>query len=343
MILKTKKQIFIRSIIIALFVIAATFLHYQTDQGEIYRHVILREFYFLPIILGGFWYGAFGGLTVSLIITVLYLPFVLSSPEGIAGHNFGNIMQIILFNSIGLFVGWLSDREKKQQAKLLEAESLAAMGKAVSCIAHDMKTPLMAIGGFVRQVRRKLDDGKLGKKLDVAFGQVQRLESLVGDMLAFSKPLNLQCRQGNINDLIQEVLLTCEEKASRYHVGIVTELSETIPGTEYDSHRLLQAIINLVNNSIEVSHPGGTIIVRSGYQDSNVIVEVIDQGAGIPKDLQKDIFTPFITTKQEGTGLGLPIVKKVVEAHSGSIHVLDNTGKGMTFRIALPVLRPDFK
>jgi two-component system sensor histidine kinase HydH len=181
---------------IALLVLCITILHYRTDHLNISSHILFRELYFLPIILAGFWFGVSGGMGASLSVTLWYLPFVLALPEGISGHNFGNLIQIILFNIFGLVFGLLFDRQKRQQQKLLEAENLAAMGRAVACIAHDMKTPLMAIGGFVQQVRRKVADDKLTTKLDFAVEQVRRLEALVGDMLAFTKPLNLQWPTG---------------------------------------------------------------------------------------------------------------------------------------------------
>jgi len=156
---------------IALLVICVTILHYRTGHLHISSHILFRELYFLPIILAGFWFGISGGMGASLAVTLWYLPFVLALPEGISRHNFGNLLQIIIFNIFGLLFGLLFDRQKRQQQKLLEAENLAAMGRAVACIAHDMKTPLMAIGGFVQQVRRKVADDKLTKKLDVPWNR----------------------------------------------------------------------------------------------------------------------------------------------------------------------------
>lgn len=331
----TPKKI-LKILLISFLVIGITVLHYRTDYLQTSSHIFFRELYFPPIILAGFWFGMKGALASSLSVTLLYLPYVLSHPDGIAGHNFGNIMQVILFNVIGLLIGWLRDRERRQQRKVLETENLAAMGRAVSCIAHDMKTPLMAIGGFVQQVRHKVSEDSLAKKLDVAFEQVQRLEVLVSDMLAFAKPLNLHCQPGKINQFIEEVVMLAGEKAARHSVTIVTELQEDMPGTPYDQQLLQQALLNLINNALEASPPGERIVVRSQCDESNIIIEVIDRGEGIPKERQPDIFTPFVTTKKEGTGLGLSIVKKVVEAHAGSIEI--NTGeKGVTSRITIPV------
>jgi signal transduction histidine kinase len=204
-----------------------------------------------------------------------------------------------------------------------------------------MKTPLIAIGGFVRQVRRKVaEDDNLARKLDLAIEQVQQLEMLVGDTLAFAKPLKLQYRQDKINYLIEEVVTLVGEKASKqYAVTIETELQEEMPVVEYDRHRLQQALLNLLDNALEASPRGEKIVVRAQAEGSNIIIEVIDRGQGIAPEHLADIFTPFVTTKKEGTGLGLPIVKKVIEAHEGSIKISNNIEKGVTFRINIPLVR----
>ena len=187
-------------------------------------------------------------------------------------------------------------------------------------------------------MRHKISEENLVRKLDIAFEQVQRLETLVKDMLAFAKPLNLQCRHGKINSLLEEIVLLAGEKAVRQHsVAIVPELQEDMPDTRYDQHRLQQALLNLVNNALEASPPGEKVVVRGRYDGSNIVIEVADRGEGIPQERQEEIFTPFVTTKKEGTGLGLPIVKKVIEAHKGSIVIAENKEKGVTFRITIPV------
>jgi two-component system sensor histidine kinase HydH len=338
--MKTSTRKFLGKIaLIVLLVFSITIFHYKADQLNIYNHILFREFYFLPIILAGFWFGFYGGVATSLSITLLYLPFVLSIPEGIIGHNFGNIMQVFLFNVFGVIIGLLRDREKRQQKKLLEAENLAAMGKAASCIAHDMKTPLISIGGFVQQVRRKVKDDNLKHKLDFAFQQVQRLEVLVGDMLAFAKPLNLKYQQGTINHLIEEIVMIVEEKASQNDITIVTELQGDVPIVEYDHHRMQQALLNLINNAIEASPRGREVSLHSQHRDSWVTVDIVDRGNGIPKEMHGNLFTPFFTTKNGGTGLGLPIAQKIIEAHKGSISILNNSEEGVTFQITIPLLR----
>lgn len=329
-----------KSSFIAFLIFLITALNYQTDHLDISSHILLRELYFLPIILAGCQFGMCGGISAALLVTLLHLPLIPALPEEMACRNLSNIMQIILYNIFGLIFGLLGSRQKRQQQKLLEVKSLAAMGRAVSCIAHDMKTPLVAIGGFIQQVRRKVADEKLARKLDIAFEEVGRLEILIGDMLAFAKPLNLQYQQGRINHLIEEVVMIVREKAANHSVTIRTELQEDMPVAEYDRHRLRQALLNLAVNALEASPKGSQVLLCSHCRDAScIIIEIVDRGDGIPKKLIGDIFTPFLSTKKEGTGLGLAIAKKVVEAHKGAIDVVENTKNGVTFRVIIPLMR----
>ncbi len=331
------KTMFIKIIAISFLVGSITFLHYQSDPLEIYRHILFRELYFVPIIFAGFWFGMTGALSASVTITLLYLPYVLMQPEGIDGHNFGNLMQIILFNVIALIIGWLKNRDIKQQKKILDAKNLAAMGKAVSCIAHDMKTPLVAIGGFVQQVRRNLsNEDKAARKLDVVLEQTHRLELLVKDMLAFSKPLELDKKCGDLNQFLQDVLLIAEEKSKHHGVRLLVELESGLDVCIYDTHRLQQAVLNLLSNAVEASPQGSEVILRSGQDDKSIVIEVEDHGEGISEERIQEVSQPFVSSKKEGTGLGLPIIHKVAEAHGGSLQLLRKQEEGVIARLFLP-------
>lgn len=313
-----------------------TFFHYVTQQDDALLHVIFRELYFLPIIVAGFYYGLRGGLLASGFVTILYFPYIIYHLDGFSSHDLGNFLQIILFTSVGGLIGWLRDREKVLEENRRKLDSLAAMGKAVACIAHDMKTPLITAGGFVQQVRCKIVDVNLVHKLDYAFEQVRRLEILTGDMLAFAKPLELELKQGEISQLIEEVVMITSEKASQHTVTVTPILEGNIPIAKYDHHRLHQALVNLVNNAIEACPGGSEVTLRCRNQVDYITIEIADQGRGIPNDMCDDIFTPFVTTKKEGTGLGLPIVKKIIDAHGGSINIAENNENGVIFRITIP-------
>ena len=337
--MQINKKTSFRIVVLFVLVFLVTMLHYLTRQEETVLHVIYRELYFLPIILAGFWFGLRGGLATALVITTLYVPIVIEKPSGLTGHDLGNLLEILLFTIIGILVGRLRDREIIHQEMRRKEEGLAAMGKAVACVAHDMKTPLIAIGGFARQIRRKLpEEDRTGKKLDIVLQQTERLELMIKDMLGFAKPLDLNCQDNDFNKLLQETVLIAEEKARKHDVQFSLQLQDDLPVCHYDFHRLQQALLNLINNAVEASPAEGEVIIRSKMDTNNLCIEVEDFGEGMSADKTDDILQPFVSNKKEGTGLGLPIVKKIAEAHGGILQYEQRDEKGMIFRIILPAV-----
>ncbi len=326
--------------IIVFLIVLISLAHYRTREDLLYLHVIYREMYFLPVVLAGFWFGLRGGLLASLAVTCAYLPFVFLSADRFTGHEFGNLLEIMLYFAVGLLVGRMRDQEIRRQEQQRQMASLAAMGKGISCIAHDMKTPLTAIGGFARQLRRRIpdDDSDAAKKLELIIGQADRLELMIMDMLAFARPLRLDRRRGDLNDLIRQTVEVAAGPASAAGIRIELELDERLPSILFDRNRLQQALLNLIGNGVEASAAGSRVVVRSALHagEDRVVVEVLDRGRGVDEQEMDRICTPFMTTKKDGTGLGLAIVSKIVQAHGGSLRYRRREERGMLFAVALP-------
>jgi signal transduction histidine kinase len=287
-------------------------------------------------MLAGFWFGVKGGLGTSLSITILYLPFTTMHWEGFSSSDLNSIIEMVLYNTVAVLIGGLRDREKTMQKRLDEAGRLAAIGKAVSCLAHDLKTPLIAIGGISRLVHKNLEeDNPHRKKLSIIVKEVRRLEGMIKEMLDFSRPLELHRSQEDMNEVIRQSLAIISEFADERKVKVEWQVSQDLALVSIDAARMKQALINLLMNAVEASSEGGAVTVQSYKKWRNLIVDVSDQGCGVPVDKKEDIFSPFFTTKEHGTGLGLPITKRIVEAHNGSLGVLENRQKGAIFRIML--------
>jgi two-component system, OmpR family, phosphate regulon sensor histidine kinase PhoR len=250
------------------------------------------------------------------------------------GYDLSDVRQMSLF----LDGMWrLIQRERAEKA-LRTSASLAAIGKALSSVAHDMKTPLIAIGGFTQIVQRHLDETSPDReKLDIVLKETRRLENMVKDMLDFSKPLELDRSRSNIAEVIHESITVVDAIAGEKGVKLHTELSDGIAPILIDVMRMKQVLVNLVLNAVQASPEDGMVTVSCHSNGTRLIIDVIDCGCGIPLDKRRDIFSPFVTTKKEGTGLGLPIVKKIVHAHNGYVEILDNQESGVTFRVALPI------
>jgi signal transduction histidine kinase len=231
----------------------------------------------------------------------------------------------------------LVERERSIKA-LKDAENLAAIGRALSCLAHDMKTPMIAIGGFSKQVQRNISRSHPDwNKMEIVLSEIERLEKMVKDMLDFSKPLHIQKSLEDFSTILEESITVIKPLAEKKSIEFSVESSVPPPPLLLDRFRIIQVFINLLTNAIEASSEAQTVKIRYCKRGDDLVVDVADRGSGIASEIKKDIFLPFFTTRKEGTGLGLPIVKKIIEAHKGSLEVLDNPAKGAIFRIRLPV------
>lgn len=317
-----------------------TLLHYVTDVRLIRWHLLYRDAYFFVVILAGLWFGLRGALTVSLSITVLNVPFNIVHWNGMSVFDVGRLADLFLYNVVAMALGILRDRQKSEEERARESENLAAVGKAVSALAHDMKAPLTAIGGFSQLVKRYIQqDHPHRDKLDIIIGETRRLENMVKEMLDFSRPLELKRSAHGLDTLIKECVGVVAAEARRRKVLVKHESVPGLSATPIDCMRMKQALINLLMNAIQASPEGETVVVSCRQRRDRSIIDVIDCGCGIPLDQRAEIFMPFFTTKKDGTGLGLPIVRKIVEAHQGKILLLDNQGSGTIFRVILPIGR----
>jgi signal transduction histidine kinase len=318
-------------------VIVLTLMHYLTTPDAGIRHVIFRELYFLPIILAGFWFGLRGGLSTALIISIFYAPLIFSGSEEFSTHDFGNAMEILLFILIGGLLGWLKDRETAQETRARKAESLAAVGEAAAMIAHDLKTPLITIGGLARRLTGKISsDTPEGEKVTIIRQQAERLEQKVADILLYARPMKLSPKSNDFFLLLREAKETVSEIAGLH--GVRVEIpSEKVCEFNFEYEKMLQVIINLLTNAIEVSPQGETVRVSLERHNGKLQIYIVDRGPGVPADIAEKIFEPFETGKKKGTGLGLPIAKKIIEAHAGKLECRNNPDAGVTFRITIPV------
>ena len=295
----------------------------------------------MPLVLGSLWFGMKGAVYICVSVSVLFFPHAIRQWQGFSFEDFYRLLEGVLYILIALTLGFLVERERKKQRALVRVGSLAAVGKAVSEIAHDMKTPLMAIGGFAKQVFEKLEpDNPDRKKLGLVIQETAHLELMVKEMLDFGKPVELQFTEVDFNKLVSDSVRVAQPMAKENGVELETDLAPSLPSVFLDAPRVKQVLLNLISNAIQASTAGEYVRVCTRLNSDGVVLEVVDHGGGIAEEYRESIFHPFFSTKRGGTGLGLGIVKKIVETHGGDVSFRANREKGVTFTVWLP-LRPE--
>jgi two-component system sensor kinase FixL len=242
------------------------------------------------------------------------------------------------------FTGIVRDltETKALQEQLLESERLAALGKVTAEIAHEIKNPLIMIGGFARQVARHTDKEKNKERLGIIAGEVKRLERLLGELKEFYRPRELAITDVKINHLLKGLYSLSKEDAQKRKVQISMKLDKNAGVVEGDKDKLEQAFLNLIKNGIEAMGDGGKLSVITEAVEGGVTIKISDNGPGIPRHVKKKIYAPFFTTKKSGTGLGLSISKRIIDDHEGSFFgFTSREGEGTEFKITIPTRQPE--
>lgn len=224
--------------------------------------------------------------------------------------------------------------------RLLHGERLAAIGEMAANLAHELKNPLITIGGFAGRLHKALPaESREHGYADTIVSEVSRLEKMLAEILAFSRKPIICFNPCDLKEIILESLASCAATIEDHNIRTMFQ-EEGCPWiVSGDAHQLKQVFLNLILNSSDAMPDGGELVLNLKKATSfgnYVTVTVEDTGGGIPKDMLPQIFNPFFTTKHHGTGLGLAIVNRIVLNHLGSIEA-GNTGSGAVFTITLPL------
>ena len=227
----------------------------------------------------------------------------------------------------------------EMEKRLQQSEKLAAIGELSTYIAHEIRNPLFAIGGFANAVLRNPDlDAGSRDKVNIILQESKRLDRILKSIINFARPTEPVQQEVDVNAVVQEAMqlfnLTCKEQG----VEVEMELSPNLARAKGDPELLKQCFINLVKNALEAMPEGGTVRLETFVEWEFVVIEVSDTGKGIPKEIRDKIFNPFYSTKENsGAGLGLAMTKKILDDMGGRIDVLSLEGRGTTITIRLPL------
>jgi PAS domain S-box-containing protein len=231
------------------------------------------------------------------------------------------------------------------QAQLRRARTLEAMGSLVAGVAHEVRNPLFSISATVDAL-----EGDIGLQPEFAEyagllrSQVGRLTQLMRDLLDYGKPSVLRRAPTSLSDVVRRAARSCAGLARERQVRVVEEVGADVPSLDVEGARLEQALENLLANAIQHSPPGGAVrigvVLDGAAAPAQVRCRVEDEGPGIPPSDLEQLFVPFFSRRKGGTGLGLPIVQRVAEAHGGRVVAENRPGGGAAFTLILPAAAP---
>jgi signal transduction histidine kinase len=231
---------------------------------------------------------------------------------------------------------------KSAQDELIKKERLAAIGQMASVVGHEIRNPLAVINNSIYFIKTKNNaqpnpEPKVVKHIAIIESEIRQANGIIDEILGFARTRELNPKVMHINSYLEDLTMSFPVPPQ---VELVKHFAPENPYVNIDPDEMAQAIRNLIKNGIEVMPEHGKVYVRSEMADGGMVrVDVEDTGPGIPKEALEKIFAPFFTTKARGTGLGLAVVKKVVDRHKGRVEVTSVVGQGTCFKIFLPVVQ----
>ena len=218
------------------------------------------------------------------------------------------------------------------------------LAELAGSLAHEIKNPLSVIHMNIDLLSEDLSESESPirrralDKVDIVRQQCERMERLLADFLRFARLREMDLTPGSLNDQIDRVLRAYQAQASASGVEILRYLDPDLPRMLMHSDSLQAALMNLVKNAIEAMPDGGQLVARTHATRGGVALDLIDTGEGMDDNTVMKMFEPFYSTKNAGSGLGLPTARKIIEAHGGRISVQSEVGRGTKFSLAFPSL-----
>jgi two-component system NtrC family sensor kinase len=239
----------------------------------------------------------------------------------------------------------LDDRSRDVQTELLQAEKMAALGHTISGVAHELNNPLATILSWAERLSDQHLDDKTRRGLAVILGESERAARIVRNLLTFARKRQSTRGMVDVNQVVRETLALRAYEQRVSNINLIEGLSAGLPAVFADGHQIKQVLLNLVINAEQAmsnARGRGTLVVRTWHDQENhcVLLEINDDGPGVPAEVQSRIFDPFFTTKEvgTGTGLGLSVAYALIKEHGGRVWLKSEAGEGTSFFVELPLM-----
>ena len=334
-----------------------TAFHMTTLHHLLFWHEILGRLYYIPVIFAGFWFGRWGGIIAAILVCDIFLFHLIYQLRIPPSQDLNLYLELLLYIGVGIITGQLSsalmhEKDKSEEAarKLAESydhlekniatmkkmERLSTIGEMAAGIAHEIRNPLQSIKGTAQILES--DYPKDNRKYDmmkILTEEIERLNNLVNDVLLFAKPREPEKVETNITDLVRRAAAILQPDADNLNIILTLQLQQKFPPLQLDTEQIRQVLLNLIQNAIQ--NAASNVKISASYDNNYLIVQIHNDGADLPTDESEKIFTPFYSTRPGGTGLGLPISLRIMEAHGGRITITSPPEGGTSFLMWFPL------
>jgi signal transduction histidine kinase len=226
--------------------------------------------------------------------------------------------------------------------RLGRAEKLSAIGEMAAGISHEIRNPLGIIQSSAELLKKKVIKFDPANAIpDIIVEESGRLNQIITDFINFARPRSPNLAPCSIDEVVEKNLTYLAPQIKEQGYIIKNNYQNSLPEIKADASMLYQSFLNILINSMQAMPDGGRIQIDVGFNDSFVVIHFDDEGRGIPEDIMEKIWDPFFTNKEKGSGLGLGIVKNIIEAHGGSIQISNRPVRGVRVTIELPVMKPE--
>jgi len=352
---------------IGLAVAVLTIIHYTNYHYNVDYHILLQFAYYLPVIYAAMRFGPAGGILSSFVITLLFIPLMTHFQESLTpAAKYTQWVEVGLINVIGWLTGFLTEEERKakrkyqlaltvqkelveklkregQERERLESEirrteRVTALGHMSAGLAHEIRNPLGIMKVSIQMLaQEKCNDQVVSEYCRVLLEECERLNRLVNEFLSFARPKELIRERIALRKLLDEGVTLIQPALRQNHIKFEQARSHVdVQEVEVDPDQIKQVILNILLNAIDAQGQGGVIQLEGVRQPGFLGFAVSDEGPGISSEAIPYIYDPFFTTKENGTGLGLSVVHRILDQHGGKIKITNRSERGVRVEILLP-------
>lgn len=307
------------------------------------------------LMVAGAGAGIICGVSISVLAYLIQRPMV-ELQEKVGLISDGNLNVAVSFSSRNDEIGDLGrnfnfmtkqlresrkEIEKMHRTQMSRAEHLATLGELATGLAHEIRNPLAGIAGVIEIIGRDLPESSPARAMvkDVRM-EINQINRILTDLLETARPHSPMMMRSNLNTTVEHAVMLARQQVLSRPIKIEFQPAPAMQEVEHDSDQIHQVVLNLLLNAVQAMDGAGTVKVQIVTKDEYASIKVSDTGKGIPEHQLSNIFRPFYTTRGNGTGLGLSLVRRIVDEHHGRIDVRSQIGKGSQFEVLLPFETP---